>query len=252
MSLEQNVAALAVQVNSLLGLPGQVSEAANAGIARMEAAFTVAARNLVSVFVDPLTGSDLAARAGTAVQPLQSIHAAIARVPIGGVGYIFLMGPITLATAVTILGRTVVLTSASSVRHAVNCQRSNINGTTRGLAGFNFEANGQLVINNLTLQMPPLTGFEALAAGSPSALFQTTNELYTSFLTVVILGCDLNLPPVPFGPLIGATGPAVLRLANCVLTGSPLTGRVIAAQPNTTTPVATSAYRWLLTNLTEV
>jgi hypothetical protein len=150
------------------------------------------------------------------------------------------------------MGRAIFLFSSTATRHAVSFQRTAPNGVNRSLAGFSMEANGELLICGLTLVVPDNSTHPGFPLWASSAVFQVANDPLTMFPKIFIIACDLNLPATPFGPLIMFALPILLRISACVLTGSPLTGRVISSQSNTTTPVQTSSYRWLLTNLTEV
>jgi hypothetical protein len=251
MSLEATVAAFVAQANALLSLPQQVADAATAGVGRIDAAFTASARNVVAVYVNAAIGVDSAARSGGVGQPLATINAAVERVPVGGVGYIYLAAPITISVSVPIRGRTIMLFSSSATRHEVSFQRTTSAGLYRTMAGFSMEAGGHLLISGLSIQVPSVAGFEGFGLWGSSALVQVQNDPLTTLLYFCLLGCDLNLPASPFGPLLAHTGPMALRLVNCVMTGSPLTGRVHAVQTNTTTAQPTSNHRYILTNLTE-
>jgi hypothetical protein len=231
MSLEATVAAFVAQANALLSLPQQVADAATAGVGRIDAAFTASARNVVAVYVNAAIGVDSAARSGGVGQPLATINAAVERVPVGGVGYIYLAAPITISVSVPIRGRTIMLFSSSATRHEVSFQRTTSAGLYRTMAGFSMEAGGHLLISGLSIQVPSVAGFEGFGLWGSSALVQVQND--------------------PLTTLLYFTGPMALRLVNCVMTGSPLTGRVHAVQTNTTTAQPTSNHRYILTNLTE-
>jgi hypothetical protein len=252
MSLETDVAALVALINPTLALPQALYNEGIAAVGRVTAAYTAAAKVMVTIFVDPVNGIDADARSGSAAQPLLTLQAAIARVPIGGIGRINLTGSITIQTTVTIAGRTIFLFSTTATRHAIQFQRTSPNGVNRSLAAFGFEAGGQLALFGLTLIVPDTTAFSGFAQWAASAVFQVPNDALTTMPFVQLVACDISLPAAIFGPLISSARPLGLFVSTCVLTGSPLTGRVIASQANTATPVATTTYPWLLTNLTEV
>jgi hypothetical protein len=256
MSFEASVSALLLRTDLLLAQPQQVYDQATAAVARLEAAALARLSGVSSFVVDQAAGLDDPARSGSAAQPLKTIEAALARTPVGSTCFVLLAGPYLVSTIVAVTDKTLCLASSSSVRHALTFTRATFvsGGTYRNLSGFRLAHKAQIGIANLTIVMPPADGvFPGAIEYQESAVIRVSGSPQDAFTAVVLLLCDLSLPATPFGRLVSHSGsPLALTVNSCTLTDQPLIGRLMNAQTNTTTGVATSTYRWLLTNLATI
>lgn len=256
MSFEQSVGNFLARADVLLGMVEGLNAAANARVQAIADMFSQSTPPVRSFFVHPTAGDDAIGSTGASDQPLRTVTAALARTPLGCVCMVFLQAPLHLLVDIVVGGKTLFLTSASSVRHNVTFERT-VDQTAvpnrRRLSGFIPAHDGRITVQGLTIVMPQLdTGFTGLTETFESAAFRSyaTQDRITA---VQFFGCNLDLPATRFGPVIGHNQqPLCLNVLSVVLTGAGLTGRLLLGQTNTTTPVPTSSLPWLLTNLTEV
>jgi hypothetical protein len=229
MSLEQSVAALTARGAELLALPQALANQFTAGRAALEQIYTsrLAAKSTV-IYLNAIDGIDTNTGSTTA-QAVATLHAAVARIPTGGVGEIILKSDVTLTEQINVYGRSIVLRSDSNVRRRVVFGRSyepDILALGRQSIGFRLGGAASLALVGLTVVVPPLDGiFVNVTPNTNAPLITTADVSLGGPQQVTIAYCDIEQPPTPFAALLGS-----LSLWNLYWFINTLTGPVQAIE----------------------
>jgi len=256
-TLEERIADLQDQAGQLLDLPQQIADTAQARINQIGTYWATRVQQMRTVtYVHQQSGDDDAD--GTESAPIRSVEEALRRTPPGGVCEVRLLGGYHFAGVVTVSQTYLVMTSASSVRHAITLERLTYQafGTTKRKTGGPLLTRRAAVrYTGVTLIVPVLDGtwgsYEI--RHSHSGFAQLGDSVDAGGALVSITECDIRIPQTPYCAVVGNDYrmPVELYVTGCVATDQPLTGRLLsgATDPSGT---AAASLPWLVTNLTTV
>ena len=256
-TLEDRIADLQNQAGLLLDLPQQIADTAQARINQIGSYWDARINQMHTVaYVHQQTGDDDASGAEDA--PLRSVGEALRRTPPGGMCEVRLLADYHFADVERVRQTYLVMTSSSSIRHAVTLERMtyDVAGTPKRITGGPLLSDRAAIrYTGVTLVVPPLDGtwgsYDPIEGYCGFA--QLGNSATVGGALVKLTYCDVQIPSAPFCAVVGNEIGYTLEMnvMACVATDQPLTGRLLSAATDTA-GTSTSGLPWLLTNLTTV
>ncbi|WP_462402181.1 hypothetical protein [Pseudomonas sp. Marseille-QA0332] len=206
MSLESQVAELVAATNALIA----TFTGKNASIeARVAAAIAAVPSNSKTFYINPLTGDDTAA--GTAAAPLRTLQKALANTPNGGQTIVYLQADYELAANIAVDGRLLhVGSDIAGVKRKIKCKYYVTNdGLATWLGGFVSYYGGQVMLTDVTLDLPSPAGLTPVPGGLKNAVFMSNSGGGTPVLAVKLSSCDVVAAADWVGSLVAASSSAI-------------------------------------------
>lgn len=253
MSLEQSIADLQTQAGLLLDLPQDIADEALAKIALITDKYnSVLASQQVLAYVDAVNGRDT--NDGSQGAPLETIGAAVAKTPLGGICRCILMSAYTVTQRIILDGIKLTIESDSStVKRPFAFERQqnqNTSPVSRIVGGFDYRSNSNVVLKNLAVALPALDGtwpsYPNIGAGNIFSAFGDS----VSPAMLLMTGCELTVPTNIYASMFNDCI-ATLRMLNVTITGN-LNGKIHPRSVDTNGIAANTIAQVLRTNLTTV
>lgn len=243
MSLESQIAALVNETNGLLTTFNNKNKDINAAVA---AAIAAVPSNSKSFYVNPLMGDDSAA--GTAAAPLKTIEKAIANTPAGGVVMAYLQTDYVFPANITVDSRFLHIRSdVSGTKRKIisNYYAANSSAETY-LAGLVMANGAQVMVTDLTLQLPSPAGFIPAPVGFTNSFFKTSSWAGTVIAAVKLTACEVTATADFAGWIFGSPNSAIVFEVLSVTFPSNFGGRYVHGVASGTNPATLTN---ILTNL---
>ncbi|MFV0386223.1 hypothetical protein [Paracoccus sp. (in: a-proteobacteria)] len=203
------IAALTQQAGLLMDLPQALYDTAQGRIVAIGNEMVNRIASLQKTYIASLqktyyvnyaTGADL--NDGSAAAPFKTIQKALDMTPLGGRCTAILQADYTFEAPLTVVQRSLLLQSSTSVRHALNFTRrldNSTGGNLRVVDAFRMQFNATVSLIGLRLNVPALDGnWGNYADINTTAIFGANGAQVGGSQAVIMTQCDLSIPEPPY------------------------------------------------------
>ncbi|MCE0904716.1 hypothetical protein LU676_18410 [Pseudomonas alloputida] len=207
MSLETDVANLVTQTTKLLDYFGNKKAAIDSAVA---AAIAAIPEGRKIFYVNQLTGDDNAD--GQAARPLKTIDKAIANTPFGGLCIVRLQTDYRMALNISVDARVLSIFSDTTgvKRKIIPAYYMIADGTAHYLSGIVQSNGAQVLLSDITVDLPSPAGLNPAPVGFVNAFFKSTSNGGAVILAAKLSACEFTSPPDGTAYLVGAPNSAVV------------------------------------------
>lgn len=260
MSLENSVTAALTAINNSISTINGVGASFQAGAASLTAQYQAILASAVRyVIVDQRSGND-ATGDGSPNAPYQTLQKALDITPRGGVCQVSLRSDYSHLTADTVIdGRRFILSNEGVAKRNLYFSKTGVasgGSFLRKLYGFKFRSGGAFLGYSLRFNVPSAAGTETgWLAHDNAAVFKSDDTQGDGGFSLMLLGCDVDMPNANFGAVVGSITPLPMLVnwqGNAMIgEATSLLGRLFSGQTNTG-GTASTTLPWLVTNLANV
>lgn len=207
MSLESQIADLVTEAKGLIatfnGKKAEINAAVSAAIAAIPS-------NAKTYYINTVIGDDKAA--GTAAAPLKSLKQALYNTPAGGQVVCYLQTDHLLDTNVAVDNRVLhICSDTQGVKRKLRCAYYPTNdGAATWLGGFVSYYGGQVLLTDITLDLPTPSGLTPVPYGLKNAVFMVNSSAGTPLTQVKLSSCEVVAAADWIGSLVAAPNSAVV------------------------------------------
>ncbi|MFJ2447275.1 hypothetical protein [Pseudomonas sp. NPDC087626] len=207
MSLESTIADLVTKTTNLLDYFNNKKAGIDSAVA---AAIAAVPANLKVFYVNQLTGVDT--NVGSTSAPLKTLDRALYNTPVGGVCRVYLQDDYTMLSNINVDGRFLtVFSDVTGVRRKLNTTYYvAADGTANYLSGFPVMNGGQIMFQDVTINIPSSVGLAIPPVGFTNSVFKTTSNGGTPLVAVKLTQCEVIAPGDFSGAVMGIPNSAVI------------------------------------------
>lgn len=243
MSLESTIADLVTKTTNLLDYFNNKKAGIDSAVA---AAIAAVPANLKVFYINQLTGDDTSV--GSTSAPLKTLDRALSNTPVGGVCRVYFQDDYTLSSTINVDGRFLSIFSnvTGTRRKLIPVYYLAAEGTANYLSGFTIVNGGQVMMQDIVVQIPSSAGLAIAPSGITCSLFKTTSNGGAPLVAVKMSQCEVTAPGDFPGALVGVPNSAVVFEVLAVSFPVGFSGRYIFGVPAGT---ASNTLPNVLTNL---
>ncbi|MFK3817018.1 hypothetical protein ACI2KG_10445 [Pseudomonas sp. NPDC089407] len=207
MSLETDVGNLVTQTTKLIDYFGGKKAAIDASVA---AAIAAIPEGRKIFYVNQLTGDDTAD--GQAARPLKTIDKAIANTPFGGLCIVRLQTDYRMTLNISVDNRVLSIFSDTTgvKRKLTPVYYVSSDGVSNYLSGIVQSNGAQVLLSDVTVDLPSPAGLVPAPSGFVNAFFKSTSNGGAVILAVKVSACEFTSAADSTAFIVGAPNSAVV------------------------------------------
>lgn len=207
MSLESDVGNLVTQTTKLIDYFGGKKSSIDAAVA---AAIAAIPEGRKIFYVNQLTGDDNAD--GQAARPLKTIDKALSNTPVGGLCIVRLQSDYRMGVNISVDSRVLsIFSDTTGVKRKITPAYYLIaDGTANYLAGIVLANGAQVLLSDITVDLPSPAGLNPAPTGFVNAFFKSTSNGGSVILAVKVSSCEFTSTADGTAFIVGAPNSAVV------------------------------------------